>query len=176
LKRLYYTFIDTPIGQLLAYATDAGLYLLAFTDDILIEKKKQLIQNLFDTSIEQNDHLPIFLRTKNVLNDYFSGKAVKFDLPIVLLGTPFQQSVYRQLMQIPYGSVMSYKQQAQILKSPLAIRAIASTNGSNLINIIIPCHRVVGSTGKLTGYSGGLHRKEYLLSLEQKEKQLEISF
>ncbi|MCL4150603.1 UNVERIFIED_CONTAM: hypothetical protein GTU68_054721, partial [Idotea baltica] len=102
------------------------------------------------------------------LAEYFEGTRTEFEVPLVLTGTDFQNKVWETLRQIPYGTTRSYKEQSEILGNPKAIRAVASANGSNRIAIIIPCHRVIGSSGKLVGYAGGLHRKKYLLQLEIK--------
>jgi methylated-DNA-[protein]-cysteine S-methyltransferase len=100
------------------------------------------------------------------LDEYFAGKRKVFDLPIKQQGTPFQQSVWQELLQISYGATMSYAQLSNQMKSPLAIRAIAAANGKNNLWIIVPCHRVIGSDGSLTGYAGGLWRKQWLLQHE----------
>lgn len=102
----------------------------------------------------------------NQLDEYFAGKRKIFDLPIKQQGTPFQQSVWQELLQIGYGATMSYAQLSNQMKSPLAIRAIAAANGKNDLWIVVPCHRVIGSDGSLTGYAGGLWRKQWLLQHE----------
>lgn len=101
------------------------------------------------------------------LNEYFAGERTTFDVPIELIGTPFQIQVWQELRNIKYGQTRSYAQQAQSLARPEAIRAVANANGCNQIAIIVPCHRVIGSDGKLVGYAGGLVRKKWLLDLEQ---------
>lgn len=103
---------------------------------------------------------------KNQIDAYFSGNLEQFDLPLKPYGTEFQQNVWKALIEIPYGSTRSYKEQTAVLGDPLAIRAVATANGANPIAIVIPCHRVLGSNGSLTGYAGGLWRKEYLLEME----------
>lgn len=105
-------------------------------------------------------------RTVTLLQAYFAGKKVVFDLPLTPVGTPFQQSVWQQLQQIPYGKTSTYSAVAQLLNNPLSVRAVGTANGQNPIAIIIPCHRVIGADGSLTGYAGGLWRKERLLTLE----------
>jgi len=107
-----------------------------------------------------------FDKLSSQLEEYFSGKRREFDVPLVLPGTPFQQRVWTALQTIPYGSTRSYKKQAEIIGLPNAVRAVARANGDNRIAIIIPCHRVIGADGNLTGYGGGLWRKRYLLNLE----------
>lgn len=110
------------------------------------------------------------------LEEYFNGNRKKFDLPIRLIGTDFQISVWQTLLQIPYGNTLSYLKLAQSMKSELAIRAIASANGANAISIIVPCHRIIGSNNDLIGYAGGLHTKMKLLQLENALPQLQINF
>jgi AraC family transcriptional regulator of adaptative response/methylated-DNA-[protein]-cysteine methyltransferase len=106
------------------------------------------------------------------LAEYFSGKRKEFDVPLVLSGTPFQQKVWAGLQTIPYGCTRSYKEQADAIGHASAVRAVAKANGDNRIAIIIPCHRVIGTDGKLVGYGGGLWRKRYLLDLESGRKAL----
>jgi methylated-DNA-[protein]-cysteine S-methyltransferase len=100
------------------------------------------------------------------LDEYFKGTRKEFDLPLNQAGTDFQQLVWQHLLTIPYGKTISYGQQSQIMNSPLAIRAIASANGKNNLWIVVPCHRVIGSNGSLTGYAGGIWRKQWLLDHE----------
>ncbi len=100
------------------------------------------------------------------LTEYFAGKRTSFDLPYKLNGTVFQNKVWSALADIPYGKTISYKSQAEAISKPKAMRAVGGTNGRNPICIILPCHRVIGSSGKLTGYGGGLDKKEFLLRLE----------
>jgi AraC family transcriptional regulator of adaptative response/methylated-DNA-[protein]-cysteine methyltransferase len=106
----------------------------------------------------------------NQLNEYFEGTRKKFDLLLETPGSKFQQSVWRQLQSIPYATTRSYKEQAEAIGNPAAVRAVANANGMNRIAIVIPCHRVIGSDGKLTGYGGGLWRKKYLLDFEMKNQ------
>ncbi len=108
------------------------------------------------------------LSTKVVkqLAEYFAGKRTSFDVPYKLSGTDFQNKVWTALATIPYGKTISYKTQAEAVSKPKAMRAVGGTNGRNPICIILPCHRVIGSSGKLTGYGGGLDKKEFLLRLE----------
>lgn len=107
------------------------------------------------------------------LNSYFSHKTKQFDIPLIPTGSEFQQSVWQELMKIPYGKTISYLQLAQQLQKESAIRAVAAANGANAISIIIPCHRVIGHDGKLTGYAGGLYAKQKLLQLESENEVLQ---
>ena len=112
--------------------------------------------------------------TINQLSEYFEGKRTSFDLPFGLEGTDFQKRVWAELLNIPFGKTRSYMEQAKALGDVKAIRAVASANGQNKIAIIIPCHRVIGSDGSLTGFAGGLHRKKWLLEFETPPIQGEL--
>jgi methylated-DNA-[protein]-cysteine S-methyltransferase len=109
---------------------------------------------------------PLLQAAITQLDEYFAGSRKTFDIPIKQQGTPFQQQVWEQLLQIKYGSTITYAQQSNQMNSPLAIRAIAAANGKNSLWIVVPCHRVIGSDGSLTGYAGGLWRKQWLLEHE----------
>lgn len=120
-----------------------------------------------DEDIEVNEPETDLLKTVALqFDEYFAGKRKDFDFPIKQAGTDFQQKVWQQLLQIPYGNTTSYAALSNQMKSPLAIRAIASANGRNNLWIVVPCHRVIGSDGSLTGYAGGLWRKQWLLEHE----------
>jgi methylated-DNA-[protein]-cysteine S-methyltransferase len=108
----------------------------------------------------------IILEAKKQLDEYFEGIRKEFDIPLLFVGSDFQKSVWNSLLEIPYGETRSYKQQAKMIQNEKAIRAVASANGANAIAIIVPCHRIIGSDGKLTGYAGGLGSKNMLLKLE----------
>jgi methylated-DNA-[protein]-cysteine S-methyltransferase len=114
------------------------------------------------------DHLDIFAATKEQLSAYFDNHRTTFDVPLKMQGTAFQKIVWEQLLLIPYGQSISYGELAKRIKNPKAVRAVGAANGRNPISIIVPCHRVIGANGTLTGYGGGLPRKEFLLDLEQK--------
>ena len=109
---------------------------------------------------------PLLKLTVEQLDEYFAGDRKVFDLPIRQSGTEFQQKVWEQLLKIEYGTTISYLQQSKLMKNPLGIRAIAAANGKNSLWIVVPCHRVIGSNGSLTGYAGGLWRKQWLLAHE----------
>jgi len=102
------------------------------------------------------------------LDEYFAGRRCEFDVPLLLEGTEFQKRVWTELLAIPYGSTISYGDMAQIIGTPSAVRAVANANGANALSVFIPCHRVVGSNGTLTGYGGGLAAKQFLLQLERR--------
>ncbi len=113
---------------------------------------------------------PVAERLVNELGEYFAGSRKTFDIPLDPRGTPFRERVWAQLLTIPYGSTVTYAEQAAALGDPKSVRASAAANGKNPIAILVPCHRVVGSDGSLTGYAGGLWRKRFLLDLERKAK------
>ncbi|HIR73176.1 MAG TPA: methylated-DNA--[protein]-cysteine S-methyltransferase [Candidatus Coprenecus pullicola] len=108
----------------------------------------------------------ILLRTVRELDEYFRGERKEFDIPLLLAGSEFQKRVWQQLRHIPYGQTVSYGELAAAIGAPKSVRAVANANGANAISIILPCHRVIGSDGSLTGYGGGIDTKRYLLELE----------
>ena len=159
------THFDSPIGPMVACATNQGICLVDYMDRKILEKEFEYLANEFNTEIlpGKNKHLD---KLKKELEEYFIGNRSTFTVPIHASGTHFQMSVWDALQNIPYGNTRSYKQQAEAIGNVKAVRAVASTNGKNRINILIPCHRVIGSNGKLVGYGGGLERKKWLLDLE----------
>ncbi len=153
----YYTCIDSPVGRLLLTANDraiTGLYM------------------------ENDPHGPVgvpegalhdaarFTSLQNQLDDYFAGRLFEFDIELDLVGTPFQRSVWQALRALSYGQTISYGELARRIGNPNAVRAVALANGRNPVAIVVPCHRVIGANGSLTGYSGGLENKRRLLLLE----------
>lgn len=164
---IYITQLETLLGCMFACATEEGICLLEFTDRGKLEPEFRAVAKLLNAVIMPgcNNHLEL-LNTE--LNEYFQGARKTFTLPLVTPGTAFQQLVWNELLKIPYGNTRTYKQQAIAIKNLPAIRAVANANGINRIPIIIPCHRVVGTNGKLTGYGSGLWRKRWLLDLEAK--------
>jgi len=159
--------IDTPVGKVRIGATDAGICLFDFQYRKSIDSIMGRIENLSGDKFSEGEH-PHFILLERQIGEYFTGARKEFDLPLHLFGTPFQKSVWLGLLQIPYGETRSYKQQSVFLGNEKAIRAVAGANGENGIAIIIPCHRVIGTHGSLTGYGGGLHRKKWLLDHERK--------
>jgi AraC family transcriptional regulator, regulatory protein of adaptative response / methylated-DNA-[protein]-cysteine methyltransferase len=159
------TRVLTPLGPMLAGATDEGICLLEFTDRRMLETQISRLKKYLKAEVVVGEH-HLFAQLNDQLKDYFEGKRKEFDLPLVLPGTAFQQRVWAELQRIPIGKTRSYKEQAQNLGNPKAVRAVARANGDNRISIIIPCHRVIGSDGELTGYGGGLWRKKWLLAHE----------
>lgn len=160
------TRLETPLGSMFACATDEGVCLLEFTDRKMLETELKWLSRHLNANIVQgaNKH---FGQLEMELHEYFDGKRKEFTVPLFLPGTDFQRSVWEMLRTIPFGSTRSYKAQAMKLERPEAIRAVANANGMNRISIIVPCHRVIGEDGQLTGYGGGLHRKQWLLEFEK---------
>lgn len=158
----HYGHVDSPVGPLLLVADDHGLREINFP------------KNGRPVAADPSWHDDIkFLREPiRQLRAYFAGKLENFDLPLAPEGTPFQQSVWEELLRIPYGVTTSYGELARRIGNPNASRAVGLANGANPIPIIIPCHRVIGSNGKLTGYGGGLPIKQKLLALEQRQLKL----
>lgn len=152
------TVIASPIGNLKISANTNAIVSIDFT----LER------------ISSSSSTPLLTEAARQLNEYFCGKRTSFDLPLAPEGTEFQKKVWKDLETIPYGETRTYKEMALMLGAVRKVRASASANGRNPIPIIIPCHRVIGSDGSLTGYSGGLDKKTWLLKLEQPRAQLEI--
>ena len=163
---VFLAWLRSPLGPLVAGATDEGICLLEFTDRRMLEAQFATIQRLFKSPIVpgSNAHLET-LETE--LASYFAGSLRHFSVPLVYPGTPFQQRVWEQLLAIPFGETRSYEELAAALGKPSAARAVGRANGLNRIAIVIPCHRVVNKNGELGGYGGGLRRKQYLLDLER---------
>jgi methylated-DNA-[protein]-cysteine S-methyltransferase len=153
----YHTTLPSPLGELLALSDGehlTGLY--------LPNHKGGPRPN----SSWQTANAP-FAALRTQLAEYFAGERHEFDVPLRLAGTPFQQQVWQQLTRIPYGATITYAELALRIGSPAASRAVGAANGRNPISILVPCHRVVGATGKLTGYAGGVDKKEWLLAMER---------
>ena len=157
--------IETLIGTMVACATDKGICVLEFSDSKMLEAELKNIAQREKTTVVQGES-PYFALLEEELSEYFAGKRQEFSVSLSPFGTDFQQRVWQVLQTIPYGQTWSYKQQATALGSPKSVRAVANANGQNHISILIPCHRVIGSNGTLTGYGGGLWRKKFLLELE----------
>ncbi len=158
--------IETPLGTMIACAVDQGICLLEFSDRKMLETELKTLAKKLNANIIPGAN-PHFELLKLQLEEYFEGRRKEFSIPLYSPGTAFQLSVWNSLKGISYGSTRSYKQQASSIDSPEAIRAVANANGMNRISILIPCHRVIGEDGNLTGYGGGLWRKKWLLDLEK---------
>lgn len=170
---LYSRTIETPIGEMLACTADNGICLLIFTDSPDLNTELEKLQETFQSSLHGLTHAHLEL-LETQLKTYFNGSGQNFSVPLCPVGTDFQQKVWSQLQHIGYGKTISYKEQALALGDLKALRAVAGANGANKVPIIIPCHRVVGAKGSLTGYSGGLWRKSFLLDLESAQYKMEL--
>jgi len=159
---------------MVACGVEEGICLLEFYDRRMLKTEFKQLTAAFNVPVEEGDN-PHFGQLRKELDEYFSGERKTFSVPLVPVGSPFQSLAWKALMNIPYGSTRSYQQQAVILGQPDSVRAVANANGMNKIAIIIPCHRVIGADGKLTGYGGGLWRKRWLLDLEQRHLRLELT-
>ena len=158
---------STPLGSMFAGAVDSGICLLEFGDRRSLSTELNELSKLFKARIRYCDH-PYFDDLGRQLDEYFIGDRQKFDLPLFAPGSDFQKKVWDRLLQIPYGETTTYGKLALELDNPGSVRAVGKANGSNRISIIIPCHRVIGEDGSLTGYGGGLKRKRWLLDFEAK--------
>jgi methylated-DNA-[protein]-cysteine S-methyltransferase len=156
--------IDSPVGALSLVATDSALVALVW-------RTAGQSRVPFEVAAEDPQH-PVLRETARQLQEYFAGARRQFDLPLEFRGTDFQRRVWAALLMIPYGETRSYGQIAEQLGNPAAVRAVGAANGRNPISIIAPCHRVIGMSGDLTGFGGGLDAKAFLLSLEAPQRQL----
>ncbi len=164
---IYTTYIETPIGLMLAGATSEGICLFDFEHRHMMSSIQKRLCDGLETTTTEGEHWH-FATLRAQAIEYFNGTRKTFDLPLHLVGTDFQKRVWEALLQIPYAETRSYKQQSIALGNEKAIRAVAGANGENGIAIIVPCHRVIGENGSLTGYGGGLWRKKWLLEHEIK--------
>jgi methylated-DNA-[protein]-cysteine S-methyltransferase len=159
-KTLYYKTITSSVGLLRLIASDKALCAVLFHGG-----RDSKITT--DASLEHDDDHPILCKTEKQLGEYFAGKRKSFDLPLDMKGSVFQIKAWRELQKIPYGQTISYGEQARGLGDSKKARAVGMANGRNPICIIVPCHRVIGASGALTGFGGGLKTKAFLLKLEE---------
>jgi methylated-DNA-[protein]-cysteine S-methyltransferase len=157
-------FMESPIGRLKLVTSNKGVVAILWENDN--PRRVRL------TELVEDDHHPMLVKTERQLNEYFSGKRRDFSLDLDMRGTKFQNDVWQALLAIPFGETRSYGQLAKQLGNENATRAVGAANGRNPISIVVPCHRVIGASGKLTGFAGGLDAKAYLLDLEAKDRQL----
>ncbi|MFT5777349.1 MAG: O-6-methylguanine DNA methyltransferase [Crocinitomicaceae bacterium] len=152
--------------------SDQGVCMFEFDVPERIERHKLQLSAIF----QEVDSPPIDIHKEltTQLDAYFRGEVISFEIPVEFVGTKFQVALWKSLQRIPYGKTITYMNQSIELGNPEAIRAVANANGQNRIAILIPCHRVIGTNGSLQGFSGGLWRKEYLLSLEKGQSRIEF--
>lgn len=158
------TYLKSPIGQIKITGDETSVNSILFVFN--------------DTEMEEENINSVLAQCKKELSEYFTGKRKDFEVPISQAGTEFQQRVWNELSKIPYGKTVSYNFIAESLGDKKSVRAVGTSNGKNQLSIIVPCHRVIGSDGSLTGYAGGLWRKKWLLNHEKDfsgaEKQMEM--
>jgi AraC family transcriptional regulator of adaptative response/methylated-DNA-[protein]-cysteine methyltransferase len=165
--------LSTPIGSMFAVADDRGLVLCEFHDRPMLPTQLKRVERICGAEPEEGPH-PILDQAQRELDEYFLGRRETFSIPLVLAGSPFQSSVWSQLLQIPFGRTTSYDAIATRLDRPGGARAVGRANGDNRIAIIVPCHRVINADGSLSGYGGGRHRKRWLLAHERRGVQLSL--
>lgn len=163
------SWVDTPLGQMAIGATERGIVLLEFMDQPRLGNQLARLGKRTGSSFQpgSNEHTR---RLETELAKYFDGSLREFETPLLTYGTEFQDLVWQSLRRIPYGETRSYAEQARMIGAPKAVRAVAAANGNNRIAIVIPCHRVIGVDGRLTGYGGGVWRKEWLLRHERSRR------
>lgn len=154
-----YKMMPSPVGRLTLVASEKGLAAILWENDAPGRVR-------LEPHIRSDGH-PLLLEAERQLEEYFAGKRQTFSLPLDFRGTAFQQKVWQALLTIPFGQTRSYAEMAEMIGHPTAVRAVGAANGRNPLSIVAPCHRVIGSNGKLTGFAGGLAAKERLLALER---------
>ena len=155
---LAYKYVASPVGKLKLVASETGLIAILWEND---NPRRVRLPDL-----EEDNNQGILVETERQLNEYFAGKRDEFSIPLDMRGTAFQKDVWHALQAIPFGKTRSYGEIADQVGRPTASRAVGAANGRNPISIVVPCHRVIGSSGKLTGFAGGLEAKAHLLNLE----------
>ena len=153
---MFTQYIDSPLGSIRIEANDVGITAIAFVTTAEQSSRRSTLTQLAATQ----------------LRDYFDGKLTRFSMPLAASGTAFQQQVWQALCEIRFGDTCSYAAVANQLNNPKAVRAVGAANGRNPIAIVVPCHRVIGANGTLTGYAGGLDKKAWLLKHEQRQQAL----
>jgi len=166
-------WIASPVGPLIAGASGDGICLLEFSDRRMLEAQLQTLRRRLGAPLVpgRNRWLEML---RSQLDEYFAGRRRDFDLPLVIRGTPFQEQVWRTLLEIPYGATWSYRDVATHIGQSKATRAVGTANGMNRIAILVPCHRVVNADGRMGGYGGGVWRKQFLLDLERGQREFDL--
>ncbi len=161
-----YIDIKTPMGNMTAAATRKGVCLLEFNGGERVNTEFEDLKKIFDAAAKEGSNMHLNLLKKE-LEEYFARSRKVFTVSLDIPGSDFQIKVWEQILLIPYGKTISYKGQAEAMGNVDAVRAVAHANGQNRVSIVIPCHRIIGSNGKLVGYGGGLWRKKWLLDFEK---------
>lgn len=161
--------IDTKFGRMVAIASETELKLLEFTTRKNLKEKILALEKRTSAKIQEDKHLPLLLELEKELQEYFEGSRQEFSIPFNnSFGTDFQKKVWKELKKIPYGKTISYKTLAKRAGNEKAYRAVALANASNIFAVLVPCHRVISSSGSLGGYAGGIEKKKNILALESK--------
>jgi AraC family transcriptional regulator of adaptative response/methylated-DNA-[protein]-cysteine methyltransferase len=160
------TYVETPLGPMVAGARGDGLCLFEFSDPRRLAPQIEMVRRRFECPVVPGES-PHLDRLRAELREYFAGTRRQFSVPLIAPGTPFQERVWARLLEIPYGTTISYEELAHAVGAPRGQRAVGHANGTNRLAILIPCHRVVNKSGKLGGYGGLLWRKDALLTLER---------
>lgn len=165
-------YFEAPCGRLLLGSHGERLCLCDWTKDD--DRRARIDAHIQQATRACYEWQPsdIIAQTIMELREYFDGNRTSFDIPLLMVGTVFQKQVWQSLCAIPYATTLTYAEEAKLIGKPSAIRAVANANSANPISILVPCHRVIGSNGTLTGYGGGLEVKQYLLDLERQERLL----
>lgn len=166
-KRYVYKIVASPVGKLTLVATDDGLAAILWEKD----RPSRVRLNI---DVEDTNH-PVLVEAERQLAEYFGGQRKAFALKLDMAGTPFQRKVWNALLTIPFGETRSYGQIARQIGNPTAVRAVGAANGRNPLSIVAPCHRVIGASGALTGFAGGLDIKARLLTLEGARRTIDVS-
>ena len=164
----FFKIIESPVGALTLVASDTRLAAILWE----VERANRVRLG----ALVQGDGQPLLAVTERQLGEYFAGQRQRFDLALEFAGTAFQQKVWQALLTIPFGETRSYAQIAQQIGHPTAVRAVGAANGRNPISIVAPCHRVIGASGGLTGFAGGLTAKAFLLGLEKQPGNAQVAF
>jgi len=168
---IVYRNMPSPLGEMIAGATSKGICFLEWYDRSSVEKILNRVAKRYKTELQPGNNVHLDLLERE-LDNYFKGELKDFTVPIDVTGTAFEMAAWKQLLKIPYGETRSYGQLAGFLGKPKASRAVGRANGANYLSIVIPCHRVIETNGKLGGYGGKLWRKKRLLELENNQAKL----
>ena len=165
MNAIHYQYYNSPFGELILGSFEGKLCLC----DWRYRKARHVIDSRLQNGLKSSmkeQNCPVLVKAKQQLDEYFNRQRQTFELPLLTVGTDFQKSVWQALINVPFGNTSTYLKLAETIKNKSAIRAVANANGANALSIIIPCHRIIGSNGKMVGYAGGLQAKQKLLSLE----------
>jgi len=162
------TTFSTPLGEMFAATSKKGIIIFTYFVPFHIEAKIEVLKNSLNADVIPGN-CEVFELLKIQLEEYFNKQRTTFEIPLQLIGTSFQVKCWKELLKIPYGKTLSYKEQAKNIENEKAYRAVANANSQNMIDILVPCHRVISNDGTLGGYSGGIEKKEFLLKLEQND-------